>query len=83
MKQVTVGELKEMLDFFSDNTVVMVGRNSGDYWRRILADNIADEPETKLVKWSDYHGTYVQPDEPDDDCFEVLVIGTQNFEQYY
>lgn len=52
--EVTVGQLKEMLNRYDDNLPVVVGRCSGDYWRTEIAPPFIST-EVGVVEYSSYH----------------------------
>lgn len=54
----TVGQLKEILENFDDETPVLIGYDYGDHWHSQVADRI-DEPDGPMViEWSDYHNKF-------------------------
>jgi hypothetical protein len=50
----TVAELKDLLDDYSDDLPVFLAYNYGDYWRTTVAAPVKSG-ETADVSWSDYH----------------------------
>lgn len=64
---VTVGQLKEVLDGFDDDTPVGIGYQYGDHWRStgVVVPIMAEE---KAVKWSANLSTIIvdERDESDD-----------------
>ena len=52
-----VGELKQLLDSYEDNTDVVVAYQYGDYWRTVAADDFDDivvglvEKSERLRSW--------------------------------
>lgn len=78
----TVGELKELLSEYDDDTLVMIGSQYGDYWQTTVADKIGEyQVNLAKVEYSEYHKTYKQADSPDKNAVEVLVIGEYNDSQ--
>ncbi len=53
-KGMTVGELRALLEDFSDDTPVHFAYNYGDYGRTQVAQPVKNAEEMPIV-WSDYH----------------------------
>lgn len=74
----TVGELKEQLDRFDDDTVVLLAYTASDYWRSPIATRV-ESVETSEVFYTDYHQCAQEVDrdkdrDEDEDTVEVVVI---------
>ena len=71
-----VQDLIQWLSECDPEAVVMMGKPSGDYWGREIA-NGPDEVIEESVEWSDYHSTWkvlTDEDEPDGQPHEVVII---------
>lgn len=81
LSTMTVGELREALNGYDENTPVMVPYPSGDYWHTQLAGNVSGfRINEGLVQWSEYHREWkiIEADEEDDKDEEsqaVLLLG--------
>lgn len=78
---ITVGELKEMLENYPDDTKILVEQATHDYWKTIVVKPIA-EAELETLEYNDYHQSLKvsQPtddedqESPDNDQHQALII---------
>jgi hypothetical protein len=68
----TVGELKEMLEQYSDDTPVHISYNYGDHWHTHVAPK-ADMVEEVGIVYSEYHNMDKLADDDDYDGEEGTV----------
>ena len=72
----TVKQLKETLERFDDDTIVVFKYNSRDYWNTVVAQPVTDV-DMEAVKYSAYHSKLQIVEDYDgdeEDELEVLVI---------
>jgi hypothetical protein len=74
IETMTVGELKKYLDEFPDETPVVFGYPSRDYWRTELVGSISSA-EYAHVKYTDYHQCFQVDTNQESEEQEVLVLG--------
>lgn len=64
-----VAELKELLDGFSDDTIVRFSYDNGDYWHHIMAVEITCG-DLLPVKHNDYVNNFIVDDNDDGEFIE-------------
>lgn len=71
IEEVTVGQLKNLLDDYDDDMPIGIGYRYGDHWKStgVVVPNRAEE---KLVKWSPNLCTIVVDESEDDDGKPIL-----------
>ena len=71
-RSMTVGELREQLERFDDDSIVMLAYTASDYWRSPIATRIEDVEESEVF-YTDYHGCAQEVDRDKDDDGEDTV----------
>lgn len=74
----TVAELREQLERFDDEDIVLLAYTASDYWRSPIATRIDSVEETEVF-YTDYHNCAQEVDrdkdrDEDEDTVRVVVI---------
>jgi len=69
----TIKELKEKLEDYSEDTEVFFAHPSGDYWDTELATPV-DDTEQAMINYSEYHRQYQTNSKEENKPKDVLIL---------